>query len=363
MTNIARPLTDERELLEAETRLGTEERKAWERLERALVDPHEGAGSELATRLARLASHPDAPAALVAQAREYAMPAFPTAAPGGTERELALTARRGALQARELAVRAIERDVVVFEDLHARRAKALSELRTLVDGIEKAAEDARRARAAEEAKAQAEREALARKAEEEARKASALAPEPTVPEVPVFDPGTTLPGTPAFARTEKPAPTEPISVVTTAPVAETAPFMPVSAPSASPEAKTAAARKRGGRKRRVRLAPPPGQLNVDVAEHGDDTFYTGWNRTIADGGLFVVSLETLPPGHELDVEINLDGQTIRSRGRVQFNRRVNPTNPDCQAGAGIKLLNLTRENTQTIESFFADREPLFFIER
>lgn len=354
MTNNARPLTDERLLLDAETKLGADERKAWERLERAFVDVNAARGNELASRLAKVAALPDAPAALVTQAREYSIPVVPENMPGQTERDLALTARRGALQARELAVRAIERDVVALEDAHARRAKALDELRGLVDGIEKAANQAALARA------EAEREEARRKAEEEARKV--VEPTPTIPAMPAFDPGATIPGVPAFSGVEE-ATTDPEMPAISVP-AKTMPFVQASNASAPATISSPpASRRRAGRKKKVRLAPPPKRLEVEVAEYGDDTFYTGWNRTISDGGLFVVSLETLPPGHELDVEINLDGRTIRSRGRVQFNRRVNPTNPDCESGAGIKLLNLTRENTQAIESFFSERAPLFFVER
>jgi hypothetical protein len=100
---------------------------------------------------------------------------------------------------------------------------------------------------------------------------------------------------------------------------------------------------------------------VEVATYGPATFYTGFDSTIASGGLFVESLETLPKGHELDVEIHLEGRTISARARVEWQRLDNMANPECTSGAGLKLLNLNREGASAIESFFQQRAPLFYL--
>ena len=113
------------------------------------------------------------------------------------------------------------------------------------------------------------------------------------------------------------------------------------------------------RRRRVRTAPPPKKLEVEVAGYGENTFYTDFDTRIASGGLFVSSLETLPKGHELDLIIDLEGKAINVRGRVEFTRLDNPANPECTSGAGIKLLNLPGDAAAAIETFFKEREPLF----
>lgn len=117
--------------------------------------------------------------------------------------------------------------------------------------------------------------------------------------------------------------------------------------------------KKVSRRRKVRLAPPPKKLEIEVAVYGDNNFYTGFERTIATGGLFVSSLETLPKGHELDVDIALEGKQIKTRGLVEFVREDNLANPECSAGAGIRLSKLSSDQVRDIEAFFSKRDPMF----
>ncbi len=123
---------------------------------------------------------------------------------------------------------------------------------------------------------------------------------------------------------------------------------------------TSSGLKKVSRRRRVRVAPPPKKIDVEVAEYGENNFYTGFDPRIASGGLFVATLETLPAGYELDVEIDLAGKPIKTRARVEFTRADNPANPECVQGAGMKLLNLTGDSVAAIESFFGKRTPMFY---
>lgn len=353
----ARLLTDERTLLDAEGNLAREEQRLWQRLEALLSTPDDPRRSSLAARLLRVEKLPDAPPAEVARARTLVTdaPAAPVLASG--ERAGAVQARRVALQSRQLAFEALTAALTRFEAARVAQGRQLDEAEKLLSALE---ENARRAEAERQAQ-EAARQAALKAAEEAARQEQA---QKTVAELPALDPVITAPGVPTFdaARTMPAVPAlDPASSPAVVP-APTAAMRAAPAVSAPPAPATPGAKKRVSRRRRVRLAPPPKKLDVEVATYGEDTFYTGWNRTISDGGLFVVSLETLPLGHELDVEIQLEGQTIKSRGKVQFNRRDNLANPECQSGAGIKLLNLSRDQAATIESFFTQRPPLFFVQ-
>lgn len=354
----ARTLTDERTVLEAETNLARDEQKLWQRLEQALSDAHERRAEQLSGRLASLEQLPDAPAAELTRAKalvEAGRAVDPV--PAQAERAAAVSARRGALQARELAAKALTAALAQVESARAARGRDLDALEGVLQRIEAGAREAESkrlaAREAERQREEAARKEAARLAAEEAARV-----EKARKAVPVDDPMTTVPGVPAFSPdTAKTSPAMPAMAPATQPA-----MRAVTAPSPTVSVSPAAGGRKTSRRRRVRHAPPPRKLQVEVAEYGDDTFYTGWNRSISDGGLFVVSLETLPPGHELDVEIHLQGKTIKSRGQVAFNRQDNMANPECQSGAGIKLLNLSKDNASVIESFFAERPPMFFVQ-
>lgn len=139
---------------------------------------------------------------------------------------------------------------------------------------------------------------------------------------------------------------------------------PAEAPKASAPATTTSETgkvKIVSKRRRVKLAPPPKKMDVEVAVYGENNFYAGFDNKIANGGLFISSLETLPAGHELDLEIDLEGSKIKTRARVEFIRLDNFSNSECTAGAGLKLLSITPQHATEIERFFSRRAPMFYV--
>jgi hypothetical protein len=130
----------------------------------------------------------------------------------------------------------------------------------------------------------------------------------------------------------------------------------VAAPAAAP-----APAAKAKRRRKVKLAPPPKSLSVEVGVDGPNTFYTGFEGTLESGGLLAVTLETMPVGHELELELVIGGKRHKSRARVEFVRVDNYANPDCMAGAGLKLLSLTPEGRAAIEALFTQRPPMFLV--
>jgi hypothetical protein len=98
-----------------------------------------------------------------------------------------------------------------------------------------------------------------------------------------------------------------------------------------------------------------------VAAWGDNTFFSGFDGGLGSGGLFVASLETLPIGHTVDLTIQLEGRTIRCRGRVVFQRVDSLVNPECSPGAGLALSGLGAEDVRAIEAFLQKRAPMFWV--
>lgn len=130
--------------------------------------------------------------------------------------------------------------------------------------------------------------------------------------------------------------------------------------TATPNIPPPPAAKRRSRRRKVRLAPPPQRLEVEVSAFGETNFFTGFDGKLKSGGLFVETFHNLPKGHELDLILKVKGREFSLRGRVLFVRSVNFSNPDSTPGAGLELLGLAKEGEELIESFFAQRPPLFF---
>lgn len=98
-----------------------------------------------------------------------------------------------------------------------------------------------------------------------------------------------------------------------------------------------------------------------MATFGDTNFFTGFDRSLSSGGVFVETFHNLPVGHELDVELSLSGRKIQTRARVAFVRDISLANTESTPGAGLALLDVSEEERAVIEAFFEKREPLFFV--
>jgi len=166
---------------------------------------------------------------------------------------------------------------------------------------------------------------------------------------------------PAPAAAAKPA--APAPAAKAGEILQTVAEMPVMRDLLKDKAVAAAVKeKRVSRRRRVKLAPPPKKMVVEVATYGENTFFAGFDNTIAGGGVFIATFENMVPGHEFDVELEVEGagRKIQTRGQVAWLRLDNLANPDCSPGAGVKLLGLKPDDAKVIETFFQKRAPMFF---
>ncbi len=372
-TQAGRLKEDEKGVLEAESALAREEQRLWQKLDRMPSDGTDGRRKALEARLDSLASHSQANAADVRRARDlWASASEPSGPYAEEERSASVQARRAALQARELAQKALTSALARAETARQQRLSALDQAEKLVQGIENDAEAAAGAARAAKERAEAEQRAAeeARRAEEAARSERERKEAQRRSQTDDFL---------SHLRTEREGREADQSAsdaasVAAAPGSAAAPqgtadprAFPAAAPAAgrpaaqAPQTLSTGTLKKLSRRRRVKLAPPPKKIEVEVQTYGENTFYTGFSQTLDDGGLFVVSLETLPEGHELDLDIVLEGQRMKSRGKVEFVRVDNLANPECTQGAGIRLSGLSREAQRNIETFFQKRPPMFFL--
>jgi uncharacterized protein (TIGR02266 family) len=101
------------------------------------------------------------------------------------------------------------------------------------------------------------------------------------------------------------------------------------------------------------------QTQVDLAS--DSNFFTGFSTNISEGGLFVATVNVLPPGTQVDVTFTLPaGTQLTVKGEVRWTREVNDRTPEVFPGVGVSFTDVDAGVVSQIKSFVQNREPLFF---
>jgi uncharacterized protein (TIGR02266 family) len=127
-------------------------------------------------------------------------------------------------------------------------------------------------------------------------------------------------------------------------------------PKPSPRPEPAPAAKPPPRRQSPRVKM---QAAIDLSS--DDNFFNGFSSNISDGGLFVATVNLLPLGTEVDLNFTLpSGERIEAKGTVQWVREVNDKLPDAFPGMGVAFKELSAQAQHAIDSFVAEREPLFY---
>jgi uncharacterized protein (TIGR02266 family) len=110
----------------------------------------------------------------------------------------------------------------------------------------------------------------------------------------------------------------------------------------------------GARATRVRM-----QATVDL--RSDSNFFTGFSTNISEGGIFVATIQTVPRGTQVELEVTLPGdQPLKVSGVVRWTREANDKTPELMPGLGVQFINLAPHVAAAISDFVARREPLFF---
>jgi uncharacterized protein (TIGR02266 family) len=101
------------------------------------------------------------------------------------------------------------------------------------------------------------------------------------------------------------------------------------------------------------------QTQVDLAS--DSNFFTGFSTNISEGGLFIATVNVLPPGTPVDVTFSLPaGARLTVKGEVRWTREVNDRTPEVFPGVGVRFTEVDPAVVGQIKAFVQQREPLFF---
>jgi uncharacterized protein (TIGR02266 family) len=101
------------------------------------------------------------------------------------------------------------------------------------------------------------------------------------------------------------------------------------------------------------------QTQVDLSS--DSNFFTGFSTNISEGGLFVATVNVLPPGTPVDVTFSLPaGTRLTVKGEVRWTREVNDRTPEVFPGVGVRFTEVDPAVVSQIKTFVQQREPLFF---
>jgi len=157
----------------------------------------------------------------------------------------------------------------------------------------------------------------------------------------------------AAAAAAKPPPPVPFAA---APADELAPTVRRAAPSPQSPSSGATIGKVALKRVAARVAM---QTQVDMVS--DSNFFTGFSTNISEGGLFVATVNVLPPGTPVDVTFTLPaGGRLTVKGEVRWTREVNDRTPEVFPGVGVHFTDVDPAVVSQIKTFVQQREPLFF---
>jgi uncharacterized protein (TIGR02266 family) len=98
-------------------------------------------------------------------------------------------------------------------------------------------------------------------------------------------------------------------------------------------------------------------LEVEVSLASESNFFVGLSGDISRGGLFVVTWRKLPVGTTIFVAVDLPDGRLLADGEVRWARDVAE---GIAPGLGIAFTGLSEEDRRRIDSFCAQRAPLYF---
>lgn len=103
------------------------------------------------------------------------------------------------------------------------------------------------------------------------------------------------------------------------------------------------------------------ELEVNLGPVTESNFYSGFDGTLANGGVFVATYDTVPVDTEVALTLTLPGGYIaEAHGRVRFVRDVFDFDAHADPGLGVQFEAITRDSLELIERFAQKRTPIFF---
>lgn len=104
-------------------------------------------------------------------------------------------------------------------------------------------------------------------------------------------------------------------------------------------------------------------VDLDVTVTSEHNFYAGFVENMSVGGIFIATHQLKPVGERIEFSVHLPGtdEPIRGSGEVRW-VRVYSEASNVPPGMGIKFDQIAPEAVSAIQSFLAQREPLFYDE-
>ena len=103
------------------------------------------------------------------------------------------------------------------------------------------------------------------------------------------------------------------------------------------------------------------QTRVDFSS--EDNFFVGFSGDISEGGVYVQTVDVLPLGSELSLDIELpSGDVLSCQGTVRWVRRPDEALDDSAVESGMGIQFTAVQDAVLLADFIDRREPLFFPE-
>jgi len=107
-----------------------------------------------------------------------------------------------------------------------------------------------------------------------------------------------------------------------------------------------------------------GTFDIKVGVSTRHRLFVGLSSNISTGGLFVATDEQLSRGDSIEVRFRIPGSehVFQKQAEVAWTRPFDQNQSDrqAQAGAGVRLLDLTNEEKRMLNAFIDAHDPLFF---
>jgi uncharacterized protein (TIGR02266 family) len=104
-------------------------------------------------------------------------------------------------------------------------------------------------------------------------------------------------------------------------------------------------------------------VEVAVDLESDTNFYTGLTQNISTGGLFIATQKIKRVGERIHLKFTLPGATapIECETEVRWIRENSSLlRTDGSPGMGVRFIDMSPKDAETIEHFLANRESLFY---
>lgn len=107
-----------------------------------------------------------------------------------------------------------------------------------------------------------------------------------------------------------------------------------------------------------------GTFDIKVGVSTRHRLFVGLSSNISSGGLFVATDAQLSRGDSIEVRFRIPGSehVFQKQAEVAWTRPFDQNQSDrqAQAGAGVRLLDLTNEEKRMLNAFIDAHDPLFF---